>query len=1095
MTDGTSEDDILITDELFRRSPRQPNLEAEIQVLRSLGQKLTKPPETTLKHFAEIAKDLCQAGAAGVSLIEATPSGEEFFRWVALSGAYEQFEGNTTPRHFSACTICLERGSAQLYSHPERYFTYLQAITPLSVEELVVPLMLEERPLGTIWIVAHDEQRQFDREDARVLTSLADFLAAALSSAQARQTAEESQRLFQHMAEASPDVLYIYDLEQERNVYVSARSKQVFDRTADEIMNRVDCIVAQLVQPEDIPRVMADIEAMREISDSETYEFEYRSPHRDSYRWIHARARAFARSKDGRVRQVIGILQDMTARKQAEEALHESETRFQMLVRNMPGMVYRYSDTDTFSYVSSGCRELFELEPETILQNASSLWALIHPDDLQSLRDSLAAAIRDSRIWQWEGRAITPSGQLKWIQGISRPQKIPRETVWDGLWLDISDRKRAEEALRAQKAHLQLIIESAKEYAIFTLNLEGYITSWNSGAKRLLGYEEAEIVGQNGRIIFTPEDIAIGSPEEERHTALTQGQKENERWHVRKDGSRFWGSGLVMPLRDEDNSIQGFLKIMQDKTNQRQSEEALRQSEARLQLALNVGRMGSWDWDMRSNTVTWSEWHFTLLGFQPNEFEPSYQAWLRSVYPDDLAATEAALQRAMTEKVEYHHQYRTVWRDGSIHWTEARGEFSYDANGQPYRMIGVIVDISARKQAEQEREQLLAHEQAAREEAEAANRIKDEFLAVLSHELRSPLNPILGWSSLLRNRKLDAAKTAYALETIERNAKLQTQLIEDLLDVSRILRGKLNLNMAPVNLALTIEAALETMRLAVEAKSIQIQTTLEPNTGQVLGDSARLQQVVWNLLSNAVKFTPNGGQVKVRLERMGTHAQIQVSDTGKGIAPDFLPHVFEYFRQADSTTTRKFGGLGLGLAIVHHLVELHGGTIQADSLGEGQGATFTVTLPLMNVSSKQRNESLSSPRTPDTSPLTDVRILLVDDDADTRDLMAFTLEQSGALVTSVGLASEALQVFKQTNFDLLISDIGMPDVDGYMLIQQILAVPPKQGRILAIALTAYAGESNRQQALAAGFQQHIAKPVEPEELVKTVVTLIESSDG
>ncbi len=342
---------------------------------------------------------------------------------------------------------------------------------------------------------------------------------------------------------------------------------------------------------------------------------------------------------------------------------------------------------------------------------------------------------------------------------------------------------------------------------------------------------------------------------------------------------------------------------------------------------------------------------------------------------------------------------------------------------------------------------------------------------------------------------MDAAKTAYALETIERNAKLQTQLIEDLLDVSRILQGKLNLNMAPVNLVLTIEAALETMRLAVEAKSIQIQTTLEPNTGQVLGDSARLQQVVWNLLSNAVKFTPNGGQVKVRLERMGTHAQIQVSDTGKGIAPDFLPHVFEYFRQADSTTTRKFGGLGLGLAIVHHLVELHGGTIQADSLGEGQGATFTVKLPLMNVSSKQRNESLSSPRTPDTSPLTDVRILLVDDDADTRDLMAFTLEQSGALVTSVGLASEALQVFEQTNFDLLISDVGMPDVDGYMLIQQILAVPPKQGRILAIALTAYAGESNRQQAIAAGFQQHIAKPVEPEDLVKTIVTLIESSDG
>jgi CheY-like chemotaxis protein/two-component sensor histidine kinase len=387
---------------------------------------------------------------------------------------------------------------------------------------------------------------------------------------------------------------------------------------------------------------------------------------------------------------------------------------------------------------------------------------------------------------------------------------------------------------------------------------------------------------------------------------------------------------------------------------------------------------------------------------------------------------------------------------------------------------------------------MLAREQEARQQAETANRIKDEFLAVLSHELRSPLNPILGWSKLLRNGKLNAAKTAQALEIIERNAQLQSQLIEDLLDVSRILRGKLSLNMVPVNLASTIKAALETVRLAAEAKSIQIQILFDPTIGQVLGDSARLQQVIWNLLTNAVKFTPQGGRVEIQLQQIGSQAQIQVRDTGKGISPDFLPHVFEYFRQADATTTRTFGGLGLGLAIVRHLVELHGGTVQVDSPGEGQGATFTVRLPLIkDKSSKQKAEGNSSPLTPEPSPLTGIRILVVDDDTDSREFFAFALEQLGAQVSTVTSAGEVIATLARLQPNILLSDIGMPDMDGYMLIRQIRAMPPEQGgQILAIALTAYAGEIDRQQALAAGFQHHLAKPVEPDELVKVILNLL-----
>lgn len=828
------------------------------------------------------------------------------------------------------------------------------------------------------------------------------------------------------------------------------------------------------------------------------------------------------------------------------------------------------------------------------------------------------------------------------------------------------------------------------------------------------------------------------------------------------------------------------------------AEAALRESEAHLQLALKAGRMGAWDWNIQTGVLRWSEGHFTLIGLQPYQCKPSYELWASRVHPDDLAEAEAKLQQAMLGHKEYHHEYRLRWSDGSIHWVEARGKFTYDLKGNPKNSIGAVIDITERKQAEQEREQLLeresiartqaetaqrqlatifetspvgiglldaeqrfvainqalaqingltreqhlghsiselfgqsdpgvvevfdqiyntgncfispsfavnvpgrsdrspgyynvyylptmnsnhqvedvlvyvvdvtervrlerdqrflasasavlassldyqttlervaqlavseladwctvhivaedgsiepiavAHidpaklqwadqirqkyplnpddprgaawtlrtgksdllpdipdellEQAARDpehleilrsvgfksvmtvplrtqtrilgvisfvsaesgqgynqsnlqlaeelarraslaidnaqlyqiaqsdraKAEAANRVKDEFLAVLSHELRSPLNPILGWTKMLLSKRLDPATADRALETIERNAKLQAQLIEDLLDVSRILQGKMSLNVAPVNLAATIEAALETVQLAAEAKNIQIQTILNPVSGTVFGDTNRLQQVVWNLLSNAVKFTPSGGRVEVQLEQVGMYAQIQVKDTGIGISLEFLPYVFEYFRQEDGATTRRFGGLGLGLAIVRHLTELHGGIVQADSPGQNLGAIFTVSLPLKVV-----EQELSSDHShlETAINLTGIQILVVDDDPDMRELAEFILTEAGAQVTTVASGLQALTFLNQSVPDLLISDIGMPEMDGYSLIRQIRRYSPQQGgTIPAIALTAYAGEINLQQALQAGFQQHLAKPIDPDDLVRAIAILI-----
>lgn len=382
-------------------------------------------------------------------------------------------------------------------------------------------------------------------------------------------------------------------------------------------------------------------------------------------------------------------------------------------------------------------------------------------------------------------------------------------------------------------------------------------------------------------------------------------------------------------------------------------------------------------------------------------------------------------------------------------------------------------------------------EQKARAEAEAANQVKDQFLAIVSHELRTPLNAILGWSHILRTRQLDEVMMARALETIERNAKSQNQLIDDLLDVSRILRGKLKLQIYPLDLTAVIETAVESFHLAALAKQIDLKMHLDPTTGTIAGDPERLQQIIFNLISNALKFTPQGGRIEIWLEPYETYAQLQVKDTGTGIHPDFLPHIFEYFRQADGSTTRTHGGLGLGLAIVRNLVELHGGTVQADSAGIGQGSTFTVRFPLLT-SSQLLPDSVDADSTEadlSSTKLAGLQILVVDDEVDAREFIAFVLKQFGAEVTMAASAAEALEIVQQNRPHLLISDIGMPDMDGYALIQQMRSTTTSAQTLPAIALTAYAGEEYRKQAIAAGFQDYLAKPVEIEQLVQRILIL------
>ncbi|MEH2078469.1 MAG: PAS domain S-box protein [Nostoc sp.] len=662
------------------------------------------------------------------------------------------------------------------------------------------------------------------------------------------------------------------------------------------------------------------------------------------------------------------------------------------------------------------------------------------------------------------------------------------------LFTDITRRKQVEAVLQASHQTFRYLVENSP-FGVYVVDADFRLAQVSAGAQKvfenvrpLIGRNFAEVLRMLWQEPFASEAIArfqqtlnTGEPYHSPSTVECRSdvdEIESYDWKIER-----------IPLPD---GRFGVVCHFYDLSERQRYEAALRESEERFRNLADNAPVMVWVTDPTGFCTYLSQGWYNFTG--QTESTGLGFGWLDGTHPEDREMAQRVFLDANQRQEAFQLEYRLQNKNGEYIWAIDAASPWLGVDGQFKGYIGSVIDINDRKQAEDEREQLLQREQAARETAEQANRIKDEFLAVLSHELRSPLNPILGWTRLLQNGKLDQTRQREALATIERNAKLQTQLIEDLLDISRIMQGKLSLTKASVSLTFVITAAVETVRLAAEAKQIQILLDLTTETALVSGDAARLQQVVWNLLTNAVKFTANGGRVTIELRQIDQLAQIRVIDTGKGIDPQFLPYVFEYFRQADSSTTRKFGGLGLGLVIVRQIVEMHGGTITAESLGENQGATFTVQLPVIGQVIPSISESVQVPVENAVDPLNNLQILVVDDEADTREFQAFVLEQSGARVIAVASGLEALQMLDQTIPDVLVSDVGMALMDGYMLMRQIRSRPPQQGgTIPAIALTAYARDFDRQKAFEAGFQAHITKPVEPEVLVKTITKLLDRS--
>lgn len=661
----------------------------------------------------------------------------------------------------------------------------------------------------------------------------------------------------------------------------------------------------------------------------------------------------------------------------------------------------------------------------------------------------------------------------------------------------------ARELLARVSAHLQLasmrkesqeqvknILESITD-GFVALDQQWRYNYINAEAERM-GLDRAELLGKTLWEAF-PSAVTVNIEEKLRRAANEQIAVEFE---GRNEESGRWYANKAYPAADG-----GLTIYFRDITQRKRAEEALRANEAQLQTLFDEAPLGIYlvDSDFRIRRVNPTA--LPVFGDIPDLIGRDFDEVIHILWSNEYADEIVQLFRRTLETGEPYITPEQIKQRRDRNMTEY---YEWQINRIPlpeggYGVVCYFRDIAAQVFARQEIEQLLKREQQARAEAEEANRLKDEFLATVSHELRNPLNAMLGWSRMLNSSNISEETAKRGLTAIERNAKAQAQLVEDLLDVSRIVSGKLRLNVRPVQLVSVIEDAIDTIRPAADAREIRLQASLDPDAGPVAGDSQRLQQVVWNLLSNAVKFTPKGGRVQVRLARINSHIEIVVSDTGQGIAAEFLPYVFDRFRQADGSISRAYSGLGLGLAIVRHLVELHGGSSHADSPGKDQGAIFTVKLPLMAIHMKSDEERIhprvsegAGLRFEQSLSLSGVRVLVVDDEPDTLLLLNEVLTSSGATVRMALSAEEGLAEIKTSPPQVIVSDIGMPGEDGYAFMKRVRAWGKESGVwIPAVALTAYARAEDRMKALSSGYQIHVPKPVEPSELIAVIVSLVE----
>ncbi|MEW6734436.1 MAG: PAS domain S-box protein [Acidobacteriota bacterium] len=806
------------------------------------------------------------------------------------------------------------------------------------------------------------------------------------------------------------------------------------------------------------------------------------------------------------------------------QELQTSEARFRNIIaRNADGIII-VDRQGVLRFINPAAEVLFSRKAEALMGTMFG-FPLVAGEitELDILRTDGRIAVAEMRVVEtnWEG-----------------------EVAYLASLRDITERKRTEQRLQL----LELAVQQANDAIIITSASRGHYDSKilfvNDAFTRITGYTKEEAIGKTIRILHGPNtDISVL---ERLDRSLAQGEIfYGEAINYCKDGREINLEWQVAPIRDENGMVEHFIAIQRDLTERKRIEEErtklIREQAARAEaeaagqrLALLAEASALLAASLNYNTTLSSvaglavpilgDWciidiiaedgilrRLAVAHIDPSLAELLWQVErLYSLDPDAPYGPSKVIQTGQPEIIVEVSDLLLEAMAEDVKHTELLRQLGFSSYMcvpliAHLRTLGSITFVMGQSQRRFTFEDVTLAEDLARRaalaivnarlyrEAQEANRIKDEFLATVSHELRTPLTAMLGWTRMLRIGKLDETKYQRALEAIERNARSQAQIIDDLLDVSRIITGKLRLEVRPISFATIIEAAIDSVRPAAEAKAIQLNTVFEMDVGLISGDPDRLQQVIWNLLSNAIKFTPERGRVDVQVKRVNTSMEVMINDTGIGISPDFLPYVFERFRQADGSITRTHSGLGLGLAIVRHLVELHGGTVEVASPGVGKGTSFKVVIPLTNVNREAiKDHSLNKV---DTSMLEGLRILFVDDDIDTCEMVTIMLAQHSASVRTANSASEAFKLLQYWKPDVLISDIGMPDEDGYSLIRRVRTLKPEQGgQIPAIALTAYVRTEDQRRALLAGFQMHLAKPIEPTQLTVALVSLISAKE-
>jgi PAS domain S-box-containing protein len=613
----------------------------------------------------------------------------------------------------------------------------------------------------------------------------------------------------------------------------------------------------------------------------------------------------------------------------------------------------------------------------------------------------------------------------------------------------------------------RLLVETTNDYAVFVVGLDGRVVTWNAGAERVLGYAEAEIIGRDAAATFTLEDRIRGVPEGEMQTALRDGRASDDRWHLRKDGTRIWVSGVMILLKSEDGRPWAFAKVMRDFTEAKLAAESLRESEERLRVALDAADMGTWLWRIPTDEQILDDSLRRLMGLPPGDKVKTLEGFLRAVHADDRNRVRGEFERCLRDGGGFSVEFRVTWPDGSVHWLRDQGRAYAGADGVPLFITGAAMDITDRKESE--------------EALRDADRRKDEFLALLAHELRNPLAPVRNGLQVIRMSP-DRAVRERSQEMMDRQLSHMVRLIDDLLDVSRITRNKMELRRELVALADVVSSAVETARPVIDTAGHELDISLPAEPIVLNADLTRLAQVFGNLLTNSAKYTPPGGHIALAAKRQEEQVVVAVRDNGMGIPAEALPHIFDMFSQVDRTLERTTGGLGIGLALVKGLVDMHGGTVIAESSGPGQGTTFTVRLPLCTTMPEEPPAGAPTRR---ASEVAGRKILIVDDNRDGAESMADMLAMFGNEVTVAHDGIEAVERAEQFRPEIILMDVGMPRLNGYGATQRIREHPWSEG-ITVVALTGWGQEGDRAQSKAAGCDGHLVKPVSLADLQKVL---------